>query len=242
MKIRSSADNYFKFKQFQIAHDKSSMKVGTDAVLLGAWVDCLHKTNILEIGTGSGVIALMLAQRTGAEIKIDAVEIEEQDALQAKENIDRSPWPSKIIVHHLPFQLFKTTTQYDLIVTNPPFFINSQLPPSPKRSQAKHTQSLTHLELLKHSYPLLSDDGKLAIILPFEEGKLFIATANRYGMHIHRQLAIFARQEKPQERWIFELGKSSPKHFTSESLILLENREDWSEGYKNLAKDFYLKL
>ncbi len=235
-------DNYFNFKQFQVAHDHCSMKVGTDAVVLGAWVDCLDVKNILDIGTGSGVIALILAQRTGAETKIDAVEIWEQDALQAKENIARSPWPAKINVHHLPLQSFHTTTQYDLIVTNPPYFINSQLSPSRKRNRARHTESLTHVELLKHAYHLLSAEGRLAIILPVEEGKLFITSAYHYNMRIHRQLAIFARQGKPQERWIFEFGKIQAEEIITETLILLNGGEEWSEDYKNLAKDFYLKL
>jgi len=139
------------------------MKVGTDAVLLGAWVNLANVKNILEVGTGSGIISLMLAQRTTPSVKIDAIEIEEEDAQQARENILRSPWPDKIAVHHRALQNFKSNATYDLIISNPPYFINSHLPPSAKRSVARHANTLTYPELISNVKKMLALRGRKTI-------------------------------------------------------------------------------
>ena len=217
------------------------MKVGTDAVLLGAWVNILNTKNILEVGTGSGVISLMLAQRTLPETKIVAIEIELDDATQAQENIARSLWPEKIKVHHQSLQTFNTLNAFDLIVSNPPFFINSQLPPSDKRSQARHTGSLNYSTLITHSTKLLSPSGRLAVILPYEEGKLFESLAKENNLFLIRQLSFFSRQGKPQERWLFEFALM-PEIFMPENLILHGIGEEWSADYKRLTKNFYIIL
>src|SRR5687767_8887834 len=119
----------FQFKQFSVAHDRSTHKIGTDGVLLGAWVDVRNAHSILDIGTGTGVIALMLAQRCAGDTCIDAVEMEKEDAAQAKENVARSPWPQKVNVVHAMIQAYTPKAEYDLIVSNPPYFINSFLSP-----------------------------------------------------------------------------------------------------------------
>jgi tRNA1Val (adenine37-N6)-methyltransferase len=134
---------HFHFKKFSVSHAQSTMKVGTDTVLLGAWTKVDHATNILEIGTGNGTIALMLAQRTSDNVCIDAVEIEPTDAAQAQENFLQSPWPAKIRTHPISIQQFENGIKYDIIVSNPPYFINSQRPPDEKRGQARHTISLS---------------------------------------------------------------------------------------------------
>ena len=115
----SKSGSHFHFKQFSVRHDRSTMKVGTDGVLLGAWVNVDDSKRILDIGTGSGVIALMLAQRTTSDVLIDAVEVESDDAAQAKENVLQSPWPRRIDVHHTPIQNFHSDECYDLIVSQP---------------------------------------------------------------------------------------------------------------------------
>ncbi len=216
------------------------MKVGTDAVLLGAWVDGEDTHSILEVGAGSGVISLMLAQRTSSQTKIEAIEFEQDDARQAQENVARSPWSEKIKVHHQSFQSFNSKNAYDLIISNPPYFINSQLPPSNKRSQARHTGSLSYAELIAGALPLLNSSGRLAVVLPFEEGKYFQSLASENNLHVIRQLAFFSRQGKPQERWLFEFGFGATE-FVSEVLILHGKGEEWSEEYNILTKDFYLK-
>lgn len=217
------------------------MKVGTDAVLLGAWVAIANAKTILEVGAGSGVISLMLAQRTSPEATLTTIEIEKDDAGQAQENVARSPWPEKIKVVHQSFQEFSSHQKFDLIISNPPYFINSHLPPSAKRSVARHTNSLSYPELIAKAKQLLGPSGRLAVVLPFEEGKYFQARAKESGLHVIRQLAFYSRQGKPQERWLFEFA-FAPEEFTIETLILHGKGEDWSDDYKMLTKDFYLKL
>jgi tRNA1Val (adenine37-N6)-methyltransferase len=215
------------------------MKVGTDAVLLGSWVDVSKAKTILDIGTGSGVIALMLAQRTKEETKIDAIEIEAQDAQQAKENVLRSPWPNKVSVFKQSLQIFESEVKYDLIVSNPPYFINSLLPSSAHRQRTRHTKQLTFEELITHSIRLLNPTGTLAVIVPVQEGNDFKQLTLENGMHLKRQLAFYSRKEKPQERWLFEFAFEAPQ-LNEEKLILYENRNTKSDGYINLTKDFYL--
>ena len=217
------------------------MKVGTDGVLLAAWVNVKGIKNILEVGAGSGVISLILAQRTASDTKIKAVEIEKEDAQQAKENVERSPWHNKITTYHQGFQNFTSSKLFDLIISNPPYFNNSQLPPSLKRSQARHTGSLSYAEFISLSIQLLTPSGKLAVVLPVEEGKLFQSLALENNLHPCRQLAFYSRKGKPQERWLVEFV-FGPSELSMEKLILHAEGEDWTEDYKMLMKDFYLKL
>jgi tRNA1Val (adenine37-N6)-methyltransferase len=222
-----------------VHHDQCSMKVGTDAVLLGSWVDVNNAMRILDVGTGSGVIALMLAQRTSDEVQIDAIEIEKGDAAQAKENVLLSPWPKKISIFNQSIQEFESTIKYDLIVSNPPYFINSLLPPSHHRARTRHTEQLTFEELIMHSIRLLNPTGTLSVILPVQEGNQFKQLAFKKGLHAKRQLAFYSRKEKPQERWLFEFGfeQIKPKE---KKLILYESENMKSKDYINLTKDFYL--
>jgi tRNA1Val (adenine37-N6)-methyltransferase len=228
----------FQFKQFSIADDKCAMKVGTDGVLLGAWVDVGQAKNILDVGTGSGLIALMLAQRSSPEIKLDALEIESEDAEQAKENVLHSPWPAKINVINSSLQEFKPSLKYDLIVSNPPFF-NSIKPPG-KRKNARHTESLSSEDLLQFTMDMLSENGTLALILPTKEGNDFHAKANLQGLFCMKQCAVFSSLKKPQERWLFQFKKGITT-CQNEQLVLNENSQ-WSETYKQLTQDFYLNF
>jgi len=215
------------------------MKVGTDAVLLGAWSDVQHARQILEIGTGSGVIALMLAQRSSPAAHIDAVEIEESDASQASENVRNSPWQKKISVHHKAIQDYRPAHAYDMIVSNPPFFSNGLLPPAQKRKTARHDGTLTHEALTHHALQLMTSNGKFCVILPYTEGISFREMALGKGLHCSRQLAFYSRREKPQERWLFEfiLHRSATKN---EKLVLYNQAGEWSHEYKALTKAFYL--
>jgi tRNA1Val (adenine37-N6)-methyltransferase len=179
----------FRFKQFSIEDDRCAMKVGTDAVLLGAWVDISNAKKILDVGTGCGIIALMLAQRTGEDVCIEAIEIEKQDAIQALENSNQSPWAKRIKITPQSLQEFKGFESFDIIVSNPPYFINSQLPPSTDRAKARHTHSLSYQELIDHSIRLLNKEGRLAVVLPYAEGKNFLNIASLTGLICIRQLA-----------------------------------------------------
>lgn len=217
------------------------MKVGTDAVLLGSWVDISNTKRILDVGTGCGIIALMLAQRTMADVTIEGIEIEEKDANQAFENVKLCPWASRIKVIHHSFQKFETKQLFDLIISNPPYFINSQLPPAAHRANARHTQSLSYQELIDHSIRLLTKEGKLAVVLPLVEGNNFITLASLSGLICIRQLAFYSREAKPQERWLFEFSFHAIP-IKKEKLILHGEGESWSEDYKKLTCNYYLNI
>ncbi len=229
----------FQFKHFSIDDSKCSMKVGTDSVLVGAWATVTGAKNILDIGSGSGLIALMLAQRTTHETFVDAVEIEEDAYQQALVNVKRSPWQARLKIHHSSIQNFKSEIKYDLIVTNPPFFIDSYKPTETKRANARHTQVLTHLELLNCVTQLLKPSGKFSLILPTAEGELFQTLALQLNLYIVRKTAFFSRKEKPQERWLMEFSfEAYPIQL--DTLVLYHSGDSWSDEYRQLTKDFYL--
>jgi tRNA1Val (adenine37-N6)-methyltransferase len=231
----------FRFKQFSLEDNRCAMKVGTDAVLVGAWVNVEGASRILDVGTGCGIIALMLAQRTANDVMIEGIEVEPTDAEQAQENVNNSPWANRMHIHSVALQDFQSLAQFDLIVSNPPYFINSQLPPTPHRAKARHTHSLSFEELITHSLRLLNSNGRLAIILPFEEGNLFQSLAEQHGLFATSRLAFYSRQGKPQERWLLEFSKVKLP-MKEEQLILHGEGEAWSEDYQNLTRSFYLKL
>jgi len=217
------------------------MKVGTDAVLLGAWANVKHANRILDIGTGSGVISLMIAQRSQPSVHIDAVEIEHLDAEQAKENVLNSPWPDRISVYESSIQNFSSQSNYDVIISNPPYFNNGFQPPNQKRSQTRHTIALDFDSLLKSIIRLLKKDGTFNVILPYTEGLEFIALAEHHQLFCSRLWNFRSRKEKPIERLLLEFRF---KLFDKEEdeVIHYEKDEAWTNVYKALTKDFYLKI
>ncbi len=229
----------FRFKQFSVDDSNCSLKVGTDAVLLGAWADVENATSILDIGTGSGVVALMLAQRTSSNTTIDAIEIEAADYQQAKYNFLQSPWSLRVMAYHSPLQAFGAAQQYDLIVTNPPFFINSFPAPSLKRTTARHTHLLTHHELLAATALLLKPTGKFCLILPTFEGDGFQRLAVEFGLYLNCKTAFYSRKEKPQERWLMEFSFTL-QPLMQDSIILYDEGDTWSRSYQSLTNEFYL--
>jgi tRNA1Val (adenine37-N6)-methyltransferase len=235
------SNTHFHFKQFSVRHDRCSMKVGTDAVLLGAWVDVRDIKSVLEVGAGSGIISLMIAQRTSPVVKIDAVEIERGAAEQAVENILQSPWPSRIVVHPVAIQDFFPPEQYDMIICNPPFFNNSLKPPDKGRLQVRHTTSLTFEDLVSAAVRLLKSSGKLSVILPEQEGILFSEIALSSQLYNTRKHSFRTRSEKPIERWLLEFSKHK-SDLEDGKILLYKGGLEWSELYKNLTKDFYLKI
>jgi tRNA1Val (adenine37-N6)-methyltransferase len=208
------------------------MKVGTDAVLLGAWADVTNTKSILDIGTGSGVIALMLAQRSDA--LIDAVEPDKNSADQAAENFKASPWSDRLRVYNQRIQDLQYS-HYDLVVSNPPFFSNSLLPPDVKRKSARHTETLSFDDLI-----LSVKEGRLAIILPTVEGNLFRQKAREHGLHCNRSLAFYSRRNKPQERWLMEFSRRETS-VNTETLVLYEEDNRWTASYVLLVKEFLTK-
>lgn len=235
-----SKHQLFRFKQFSIDHSASTMKVGTDGVLLGAWLNTNGARRILDIGAGSGVIALMMAQRTDSSAHIDAVEIEEADARQAIENIRNSPWPQKVTVHSVAVQEFRPDQKYDLIVSNPPYFRDSYQPPDVRRVRSRHTTSLSYEDLIACVDRLLHENGTFDVILPPVEGEHVVGLAAAKQLHVTRKFLFRTREHKVPERWLLEFSRYSGT--ISEGEVLLYDRgEEWSEQYRKLTAEFYLK-
>ena len=236
------ANNYFKFKQFTVFQDRCAMKVGTDGVLLGAWADCENAKTILDIGTGTGLIALMLAQRSPAHI--DAIEIDQSASEQASENVTKSPWESRISVINKSLQQFteQIDKKYDLIVSNPPFFQNSLYAPDQNRTNARHNASLEYEDILDASLKLLSNNGTLSLILPYLEGTMFIVKAAGKGLYCVRQTNVLPNPGKTPKRLLLEFAKSKKPLVEQEIIIELNKRHEYSDAYKNLTRDFYLKF
>ncbi|HEY9487367.1 MAG TPA: methyltransferase [Chryseosolibacter sp.] len=231
----------FHFKHFNVAQDHCTHKVGTDGVLLGAWVN-IRKCDrlLLDVGTGSGLIALMLAQRTAGEAYIDAIDIETKNVAQARENVAQSVWREKISVHLGPVQQFFPEKRYDLIVSNPPYFVNSLLPQEKERSRARHTQPLSFEDLTQSIKRLLARNGRFSAILPHAEGTNFLSIAAAVGLIPVRKCLFRSRPHKSVERILLELafdGQAEPE----KEIVLYAELETWSPEYQNLIRDFYLK-
>lgn len=231
----------FKFKQFAIEDNRCAHKVGTDGTLLGAWVNVENAKTILDVGTGSGLIALMLAQRSDATSHVDAIDIVATDCSQASDNVKRSPWSRKISIHNTSLQEFDSSRKFDCIVSNPPFFNNSFKPPVQSRITPRHTDTLPFEELVQYSKRLLTQGGRLNVILPYTEGLQFIEMAKANSLHLTRQWSFRTRPEKAIERWLLEFGQT-PASLEKGEILLYEKDDDWSESYRGLTREFYLKL
>lgn len=232
--------NTFYFKQFHIEDHRSTMKVGTDAVLLGISADVTGCSKILEVGTGCGVIALLLAQRSRA--RIDAIEIDEDSVMQAMENVQKCPWKDQITIHHTRFQEFviRSASRYDLIVSNPPFFTRSYRSNVEKRNFSRHDDLLSFPELLRGSADLLSDKGSLWVILPVREAELFIREALHQGLFLQFKLKIIPREGKEVNRWVMQFCKDKVDHATSSSLTLRDESNEFTREYMEYAHDYYI--
>ncbi len=233
-------NDYFQFKQFIIRQERTAMKVGTDGVLLGAWADIENASTILDIGTGTGLIALMAAQRN-PEAVIDAIEIIPGACRQAQENIDNSPWANRITLYNLSIFDFYTEKTYDRIVCNPPFFIGSTPAPNADRTTARHCNHFSHTELLKAVSNLLSENGKFCLILPPTEALLLIDHAKENGFSVERITQVLPNPGKAPKRYLITVGKQAIE--TKTNILVLElKRHQLSEECIRLTKEFYLKL
>ncbi len=235
-------NNYFRFKQFTILQEKSAMKVGTDGVLIGAWTDVSGARRILDIGTGTGLIALMMAQRSNASVT--GIEIEENAAAEALRNVQNSPWKSRITILNSSFQNFlkSAVPPFDLIVSNPPFFSNSQHSRCKSLAMAKHNHLLPLPALASGSAELLTPDGVLSVILPASSADEFLLLTRREGLKLFRQTIVRPDDQKKPHRCLLEFSKSDRELSSAHLSIHLDDHSGYTEPYKTLTREFYLNF
>ena len=235
--MRSSV---FAFKEFSVNQDKCSMKLGTDSVLLGAWVKKEKAKRILDIGTGTGVIALMLAQHTKAEI--DAVDIEYAAHVQAKENFAASKWSKRLNSFHSSLQEFSPNKKYDLIVSNPPYF---PLPKSHKEqegAQARFTHLLSFGDLAEHVVRLLSAKGTFAVIFPVHEGAMFTNEAEKRGLFLTNYVWVKTTDRKKFPKRILMEFEFSKRELVDDSLLIIQQGDKYTDEYRAMIRDYFLKF
>lgn len=233
----------FLFKQFTVHQDRCAMKIGTDGVLLGAWADVSGAQQLLDIGTGSGVIALMLAQRTATAV-VHAVEVDAEAYGQACENVQATPWSGRVNVFHAAIQDFAATSgeQYDLIVSNPPFFSGGTFSASQDRNSVRHTIKLPHGDLLQAVRKLLSPDGSFCVILPLIEGLRFAELAQDYHLICTKITEVRSKTDKPVERLLMQFQRNARPLIQDSLVVQREERNDWTEEYIKLTGAFYLNM
>ncbi len=231
----------FQFKQFSINDDQSTMKVGTDGVLLGAWCDIRNAKSILDIGSGSGLISLMLAQRT--EALISAIDIDENSVNQGKQNFQNSDWGNQLTAIHSSLKDFTKSEnkKFDLIVSNPPFFINALKSPFKNKTRSKHTDELSYQELAHGIANFMASDGRACLILPYTESKFFIDLALIENIYLNKQLIIKPKASRKFNRILMEFSFQKSK-LEEKEIYLREENNEYSEAYKSLCKNYYLNL
>lgn len=236
-------NSYFQFKQFRIIQEKSAMKVGVDGVLLGAWTTTSGAKRILDIGTGTGLIALMMAQKN-SDAWIDAIEIDPDAWNEASLNIGNSSWAGRIGLKLISFQEFcgQKDQKYDLIISNPPFFTNGIKAPEKNRSQARHADSLPLNELIRGAAGILEEGGRIALILPVDSLQEINRLASENNLWISRLCRVKPNPEKAEFRIMVELTNIRAEIQEDNLMIEYENHHDYTPEYKTLTSDFYLKF
>lgn len=228
----------FKFKQFEVNQAGCAMKINTDGVLLGAIVQKNDAKQILDIGTGTGVIALMLAQRF-PDALVDAVEIDESAALAASANFSNSDFSARVKAHHFPISLYNTHVKYDLIVSNPPYFVNDLKNPEQRKGIARHAdENFFELLLLKTS-ELLADDGCIWLILPVKQAEFVVERASAFNLGLSERINVCSDESKPVFRHIICLQRKVVETKVS-NFFIYESEKVYTADYKRLLKDFLL--
>lgn len=238
----------FAFKLFTVRQDQCAMKVGTDGVLLGAWARVEHCSHILDVGTGTGLIALMAAQRSEAHIV--GIDLDADAVLQASGNAASSPWGHRIRVMEMDVRTVSreqlgmkadNCPLFDAILCNPPYFENSLKSPDAARTMARHTDTLTFDELARSATRLLSPEGELSVIIPYERAADMTVSAACYGLFATRQTIVCPVEGGRPKRMLMAFSRQGVSH-TPEILCIQDSRRQYTPEYVRLVKDFYLKM
>ena len=226
----------FRFSHFSIIQDVSAMKVGTDAMILGALIDTKSKVNCLDIGTGTGVLSLMIAQRN-SEIKIQAVEIDTESAEEAHINFQTSPWSNRLSLFLSDFRIFTSENNFDLIISNPPYFENGILNESTRKANSRHEDSLPLIELFQKVESLLTPNGHFWLILPYETALKWKSKAEELNLHCSQEITIYGKPNLPK-RTVFSFSKIGVECIQS-SVVIRNEDNSYTEEYKKLTVDFH---
>ena len=217
------------------------MKVGTDGTLLGAWAETNHpEGRILDIGTGTGLMAMMMAQRY-PKARVTAIDIDEGAVSQATDNVKHSPFADRIQVCLADVNAFEPDEQYDAIVCNPPYFNNALVCPDAQRTQARHTLSLSYQQLMAAAYRLLREEGLFSIIIPNDFFQQIESEAHLAGFFISRVYGVRTIENKPIKRYLIEFTKAPHKEIIKNDVLLEDSPNTRSSWYRELTKDFYIK-
>jgi tRNA1Val (adenine37-N6)-methyltransferase len=230
----------FRFKQFEIVQSRSAMRVGTDAVLLAAWVSLENCTHVLDVGTGTGVIALICAQRSASSV-IEAIEIDQGSAEDARENFKQSPWNDRLKIHLGDFLKIVTSDKFDLIISNPPYFTHSLRASDPIRNAARHDDYLPSDAFMRHSKRMLKPDGKIALIFPKTELERWVLDAAAVGLRPARISHVFTLAHKDAARVMIEFSFHAPLEPEMESIIIQKSPGEPSDAYKQMTTAYYTK-
>ena len=230
----------FRFKQFAVVNDRTAMKVGTDGVLLGAWCPVCGAQRVLDVGTGCGVIALMVAQRNGQAL-IKGIDIDPGSIEEAGLNFANSPWSDRLTAQLLDFNKLESRERYDLIISNPPYFTDSLLPPDAARTLARHTATLSYRQLIEGAAQRLTDDGSLALISPTEAEGTIIEAATFASLPLRRLTRVIPFEGGAAKRILWLLSRRDiPYH--EDTLTIAHRDGTFTSEYIALTGDFYLKM
>ena len=234
----------FNFKQFSIKQDRCAMKIGTDGVLLGAWTPIENNPfSILDIGAGTGIIALMLAQRSNAE-QIDALEIDEEAYEQSVDNFENSSWSDRLFCFHAGLDEFveEPEDEYDLIVSNPPFYTEDYKSENEQRDLARFADAMPFEDLIEAAALLLSENGIFSVIIPFKEEEHFLALAAAYELHPLKITRVKGTPTTEIKRSLLALSRNEISNVPLDELIIETSRHQYTPQYIELTKDFYMKM
>ena len=237
---KSKRVNAFHFKQFSIIQEGCGMPVSTDGVMLGSWFNFTDGQYLLDIGTGTGLLALMAAQRFPL-IEIDAIDIDLVASQIASVNVNQSEWSNRISVKQQDLLSYKSSRIYDAIVCNPPYFTSGESARKTERATARHAHDLSHNQLLARCDSLLSQQGKASFVLPESEGIKMINDAQKQGWHLSRLWRIKTTPNKPVSRLLFELSKQNSATLEERNLII-QKEDNYSGEFIELTNAFYLKM
>ena len=228
----------FDFRQFCVRQDRCAMKVGTDGVLLGAWAQLPPEGRLLDIGTGTGLIALMAAQRTRCHVT--GVELDAKAAAQAAENATASPWSDRVGIVQADIAAYETEIPFDAALSNPPYYDSSLLPPDTARAVARHTGRLTFDQLTRSARGLLRPKGKLHVVLPAEAEEAFLSAAAAADFYPTLRTVVRTRPEKPPRRVLLTLDASNSRTLQQELLLHGAAGNERTAEYEQLTRDFYI--